>query len=214
MSTFRSLAVVVSSLLLGAAAVSASAATVIHACYNKSTGDVRIVTASSACHADEHAVSWNIEGPKGPEGPAGPPGAAGPKGATGAAGPAGPTGAPGAVGPAGPAGPAGPTGPTGPTGPSGATANFGSNSIGFFAGEGGTVECTLGSILLNTSTLYPQNYLPADGRLINISENTPLFSLIGTNYGGDGTSTFALPDLRAAAPNNTQYLICAEGVFP
>jgi microcystin-dependent protein len=47
-----------------------------------------------------------------------------------------------------------------------------------------------------------------------ISSNIALFSLLGTNYGGDGTTTFGLPDLRAAAPNNTQYLICVAGVFP
>jgi microcystin-dependent protein len=76
------------------------------------------------------------------------------------------------------------------------------------------VECTLGSILLNVSTEYPSNYLPADGRLLPISEDTALFSLIGINYGGDGTSNFALPNLKSAAPDNTQYLICAFGVFP
>jgi microcystin-dependent protein len=60
----------------------------------------------------------------------------------------------------------------------------------------------------------PAGYLPADGRLLQISSNTALFSLLGTNYGGDGITNFALPDLRSAAPNNTQYLICVVGVFP
>ena len=76
------------------------------------------------------------------------------------------------------------------------------------------MECTIGSILLNVSTLYPINYLPADGRLLPIDEWTPLFSLIGINYGGNGNTNFALPDLRSAAPNNTQYLICVTGIFP
>jgi hypothetical protein len=111
-------------------------------------------------------------------------------------------------------GPAGPTGPAGPAGPAGTTGIFGSNTLNFNVGEGGTVNCTLGSILLNVSTEYPSNYLPADGRILNIESNTALFSLIGINYGGNGESTFALPDLRSAAPNNTQYLICAVGVFP
>jgi microcystin-dependent protein len=61
---------------------------------------------------------------------------------------------------------------------------------------------------------YPGNYLPADGRLLPINQDTALFSLIGINYGGDGVSNFALPDLRSAAPNNTQYLICVQGIFP
>jgi microcystin-dependent protein len=56
--------------------------------------------------------------------------------------------------------------------------------------------------------------LPADGRLLQISSNTALFSLIGTTYGGDGRTTYALPDLRAAAPNGLTYTICDVGVFP
>jgi hypothetical protein len=96
----------------------------------------------------------------------------------------------------------------------GPTGVFGSNNINFFTNGGSGASCTLGSILLNASVLYSENYLPADGRLLSISTNTALFSLLGTNYGGNGTSTFALPDLRKAAPNNTQYLICVSGVFP
>jgi microcystin-dependent protein len=42
----------------------------------------------------------------------------------------------------------------------------------------------------------PANTLPADGRLLPIRGNEQLFGLIGTIYGGDGSSTFALPDLR------------------
>ncbi|MFS2004314.1 phage tail protein [Duganella sp. CT11-25] len=41
-----------------------------------------------------------------------------------------------------------------------------------------------------------RGYAPADGRLLPISQNSALFALIGTTYGGDGQSTFALPDLR------------------
>jgi hypothetical protein len=108
----------------------------------------------------------------------------------------------------------GPVGPAGPQGTSGTQSLFGSNSINFFTEGGGGTECTLGSILLNASVIYTGNYLPADGRLISISSNTALFSLLGTNYGGDGTTDYALPDLRKAAPNNTQYLICVSGVFP
>ena len=89
MSSLKCLAVVVSSLLIGTAAISASAATVIHACYIKTTGAVRLVPVVTDCHPNEQAVSWNEEGPAGPAGPAGP------KGATGATGPAGPAGAPG-----------------------------------------------------------------------------------------------------------------------
>ena len=167
-----------------------------------------------------------VQGPIGPTGaqgavgPTGPAGAKGATGATGAQGPIGPTGpagargATGATGATGLAGPIGPTGPTGATGPSGTTGIFGSNSINFFTNGSGGVQCTLGSILLNASTLYTGNYLPADGRTLEISTNTDLFTILGTNYGGNGSTTFALPDLRTAAPNNTIYLICVSGVFP
>ncbi|WP_431479225.1 phage tail protein [Massilia eburnea] len=39
-----------------------------------------------------------------------------------------------------------------------------------------------------------------DGQLLPISENDTLFTLIGTTYGGDGQSTFALPDMRSRVP--------------
>ncbi|HEX9327044.1 MAG TPA: phage tail protein, partial [Reyranella sp.] len=39
-------------------------------------------------------------------------------------------------------------------------------------------------------------YMACDGRLLSIAQNQALFSLLGTTYGGNGTTTFALPDLR------------------
>ncbi|MBH0130224.1 tail fiber protein [Salinibacterium sp. NK8237] len=56
--------------------------------------------------------------------------------------------------------------------------------------------------------------LVADGRLINISSNEALFSLIGTTYGGDGRVTFALPDMSDITPNNMTWMICDRGIFP
>jgi len=151
-------------------------------------------------------------GPAGPAGPAGNTGPAGPAGPTGAAGPTGPAGATGATGPAGPEGPQGVPGPTGP--PGNLAAVFGTNNINFLTNSGGSAQCNLGSILLSASVVYPANYLPADGRILAIQSNAALFSLLGTDYGGNGISNFALPDLRPAAPNNTQYLICVSGIFP
>jgi microcystin-dependent protein len=49
----------------------------------------------------------------------------------------------------------------------------------------------------------PQGWAFCDGQLIAISENDVLFALIGTTYGGDGQSTFALPDLRGRIPVHT-----------
>ena len=54
----------------------------------------------------------------------------------------------------------------------------------------------LGSIMLFAGNFTPRGYFPCDGALRPISENTMLFSLIGTAYGGDGVNTFAMPDLR------------------
>jgi microcystin-dependent protein len=53
--------------------------------------------------------------------------------------------------------------------------------------------------------IFPFNFAPTgwafcDGQLLPISQNTALFSLLGTTYGGNGKSTFALPDLRDATP--------------
>ena len=45
----------------------------------------------------------------------------------------------------------------------------------------------------------PQHWAWCDGELLPLSQNTALFSLLGTTYGGDGKSTFALPDLRGRA---------------
>lgn len=81
---------------------------VIHACYAKSGGTLRVIDSSvTRCKASsETSLDWNRQGPTGPTGPAGPLGATGPVGATG---------------PAGPAGPAGPVGPAGAPGISTAT---------------------------------------------------------------------------------------------
>lgn len=49
-------------------------------------------------------------------------------------------------------------------------------------------------------TFAPRGFATCNGQLMAISQNTALFSLLGTNYGGDGRSTFALPDLRGRTP--------------
>lgn len=46
----------------------------------------------------------------------------------------------------------------------------------------------------------PRNWAICNGQTLTISENTALFSIIGTTYGGDGKTTFALPDLRGRVP--------------
>src|SRR6202011_3476106 len=53
--------------------------------------------------------------------------------------------------------------------------------------------------------IFPFNFAPkgwafCNGQLMPISQNTALFSLLGTNYGGDGKSNFALPNIQGSAP--------------
>jgi microcystin-dependent protein len=61
-------------------------------------------------------------------------------------------------------------------------------------------EPFLGEIMLFAGTFTPSGYLPCEGQLLPISQNTALFSLLGTTYGGNGINTFALPDLRGRVP--------------
>ncbi len=55
-------------------------------------------------------------------------------------------------------------------------------------------------IRIFTGNFAPKGWAQCDGQLMPISQNTALFSLLGTTYGGDGKSTFALPDLQGCAP--------------
>jgi microcystin-dependent protein len=54
----------------------------------------------------------------------------------------------------------------------------------------------LGQLVAVGFNFCPRGWAPADGQLLPIAQNTALFSLLGTTYGGDGRTTFALPDLR------------------
>ncbi|HQY87009.1 MAG TPA: tail fiber protein [Tepidisphaeraceae bacterium] len=58
----------------------------------------------------------------------------------------------------------------------------------------------VGEIQAFAGFTVPNGYLLAEGQLLQISQYTALFSLIGTTYGGDGQATFALPDLRERVP--------------
>jgi len=58
----------------------------------------------------------------------------------------------------------------------------------------------MGTIKLFAGYFEPRGYMICDGRLLPISQYTALYSIIGTNYGGNGQTTFALPDLRSRVP--------------
>lgn len=60
----------------------------------------------------------------------------------------------------------------------------------------------IGEIRTTAYTFAPAGWATCDGQLLPISSNTALFSILGTYYGGDGRSTFALPDLRGRCALN------------
>jgi len=61
----------------------------------------------------------------------------------------------------------------------------------------------VGEIRMFAGNFAPAGWMFCEGQLLPISENETLFNLIGTTYGGDGQSTFALPDLRGRLPLHT-----------
>ncbi len=58
----------------------------------------------------------------------------------------------------------------------------------------------LAEIRIFCGNFAPTGWALCDGQIMSISQNTALFSLLGTTYGGNGTSTFALPNLQGSAP--------------
>jgi hypothetical protein len=125
------------------------------------------------------------------------------------------------------------TGPQGPAGPAGSNATIPANltklsgvlsytpyTNGNGYANGGatpfmydTALCQIGDIVLSVNG-YGTGAMPADGRLLAIQQYQATFAVMGTYYGGDGRSTFGLPDLRPFAPLGLQYSVCVEGIFP
>ena len=58
------------------------------------------------------------------------------------------------------------------------------------------MEGYIGEVRAFASTWAPRNWVFCQGQLLSISQNEALYSIVGTTYGGDGRTTFALPDLR------------------
>jgi microcystin-dependent protein len=63
-------------------------------------------------------------------------------------------------------------------------------------------EPFLGEIRMFAGNFAPQGWAFCQGQILPIAQNTALFSLLGTTYGGNGQTTFALPDLRGRLPMN------------
>lgn len=68
-------------------------------------------------------------------------------------------------------------------------------SLGSFAQDG-----MIGEVKLFAGNFAPRGWAFCDGQLLAISNNAALFSILGTTYGGDGRTSFALPDLRGRVP--------------
>ena len=162
--------------------------------------------------------SFGPAGVPGPTGAVGPNGPIGPIGVPGVTGNAGPAGVPGVAGPSGPTGAPGPAGPPGPPAPVPANLTAISNQLGTsgYSGDRFAYQntCILGDIILSANAYGGGNAIPADGSLMLISGNAPLFSLLGNRLGGDGTTTFAIPDMRPFTPQGLQYSLCVGGIFP
>lgn len=63
------------------------------------------------------------------------------------------------------------------------------------------MEPFIGQVQLFAFNFNPRGWMFCNGQLLSIAQNSALFSLLGTTYGGDGITTFALPDLRGRVPN-------------
>lgn len=93
---------------------------------------------------------------------------------------------------------------------------FGAIAAGAWLGRPRTAEAQsgsgpyLGEIRMFAGDFEPYGWRFCDGRLLAISEYESLFALIGTTYGGDGTTTFALPDLRGRIPFHPHTMQLAE----
>lgn len=58
----------------------------------------------------------------------------------------------------------------------------------------------IGTVILFAGNFAPRGWAKCDGQMLAITNHQALFSLLGTTYGGDGRTTFSLPDLRGRSP--------------
>src|SRR6266567_363329 len=77
------------------------------------------------------------------------------------------------------------------------------------------MEPFIGQVQLFAFNFAPPGWAACEGQLLPINQNQALFSLLGTTFGGDGQTTFALPDLRGKAPgDDLAYYIALQGIYP
>jgi len=78
------------------------------------------------------------------------------------------------------------------------------------------METFLGQIILLPFNFAPNGFARCVGQTLPIAQNTALFSLLGTTFGGDGQKTFKLPDFSRVTnlPSGCYYYIALIGVYP
>lgn len=79
------------------------------------------------------------------------------------------------------------------------------------------MEQYIGEIRMFAFDYPPDGWARADGTLLSIEHNQTLFNLLGTEFGGDGTTNFALPDLRgrvAIDKGTVHFCIALQGDYP
>ncbi len=77
------------------------------------------------------------------------------------------------------------------------------------------MDYTIGTIALFPYNFTPMSWFLCNGQILPISGNETLYSLIGPFYGGNGSSTFALPNMLGLEPiYGLNYYICYEGMYP
>jgi microcystin-dependent protein len=75
-------------------------------------------------------------------------------------------------------------------------------------------EPYIGEVVLFAGNYAPRGWAFAQGQLLQIADHQALYSVLGTAYGGDGRTTFALPDTRGDEPACMHYIIALQGIFP
>lgn len=78
------------------------------------------------------------------------------------------------------------------------------------------MEGTVGEIRIFAGNFPPYNWAFCNGATLQIAQNPALYSLLGTTYGGDGKSTFKIPNITSPAEvgQQGQYIICLQGLYP
>ena len=78
------------------------------------------------------------------------------------------------------------------------------------------LEPFLGEIDLFAGNFAPRSYAFCEGQILSIKDNVSLYSILGTQYGGNGKTTFALPDLRNTEKSlkGVRYIIALWGISP